>query len=58
MGTGSGTLLADFALGEDSPLVSDALSLRKPAWLPPEPFLGVGVRASTAYLQWAAGRER
>jgi glycine/D-amino acid oxidase-like deaminating enzyme len=58
MGTGSGMLLADFALGDDSPLVSDAISLRSPAWLPPEPFLGVGVRATTAYLQWAAGRER
>lgn len=58
MGTGSGALLADLALGADSSLVSDALQLPKPSWLPPEPLLGWGVRGYTAYLQRRSGAER
>jgi len=57
-GTALGTLLADCALGEDSPLLRDAQALRRPAWLPPEPFLGIGVRAAVGFLQQRAGRER
>ncbi len=58
MGTGSGALLADLALGAHSSLVSDALQLQKPSWLPHEPLLGWGVRGYTAYLQRRAGAER
>lgn len=57
-GTASGTLLADHALGEDSALLRDLQALQRPAWLPPEPFLGIGVRAAVGFLQRRAGRER
>jgi glycine/D-amino acid oxidase-like deaminating enzyme len=58
LGSGSGLALADHALGLDSPLVPDALALPRPSWIPPEPFLGVGVRAATAFLTLRAGGER
>jgi glycine/D-amino acid oxidase-like deaminating enzyme len=51
MGTISGTLLADLALGADSPLLADMQMLPGPAWIPPEPLLGVGVRATLARLE-------
>jgi glycine/D-amino acid oxidase-like deaminating enzyme len=58
LGSGSGLALADHALSEDSPLVPDALALPRPSWIPPEPFLGIGVRAATAFLSMRAGGER
>ena len=58
LGSGSGLALADHALGQDSPLVPDALALPRPSWIPPEPFLGIGVRAATAFLTLRAGGER
>jgi len=39
-----GILAADMACGEDNPLIADMESLGRPAALPPQPFLGVGVR--------------
>jgi glycine/D-amino acid oxidase-like deaminating enzyme len=58
MGTASGTLLADYAVGAESALLRDALALPRPAWLPPQPFLGWGVRSAVAFLGWRAGAER
>lgn len=58
MGTASGMLLVDYALGEDSDLVRDALAVRRAARLPPEPFLGLGIGVTTAWLSRRAGRER
>jgi len=58
LGSGAGLALADHALGQDSPLVPDALALPRPAWLPPEPFLGVGVRATTTFLALRARGEQ
>jgi glycine/D-amino acid oxidase-like deaminating enzyme len=58
LGSGSGLALADHALGQDSPLVPDALALPRPSWIPPEPFLGIGVRAATAFLTLRARGER
>jgi glycine/D-amino acid oxidase-like deaminating enzyme len=58
LGSGCGLALAAYALGEDSPLVPDALALPAPAWIPPDPLLGVGVRAATAFLGLRAGAER
>jgi glycine/D-amino acid oxidase-like deaminating enzyme len=58
MGTASGMLLADYALGADSALLSDALALTRPAWLPPQPFLGWGVRSTVAFRGRRAGAER
>ena len=54
----AGTLLADYAAGQDSELVSEALQLKRPAWIPWEPFLGIGVRAYTSYLYSRAGADR
>jgi glycine/D-amino acid oxidase-like deaminating enzyme len=50
MGTISGSLLADMALGVDSELLADIRALPMPDRLPPEPALGLGVRATLAYL--------
>jgi glycine/D-amino acid oxidase-like deaminating enzyme len=58
MGTASGMLLADYAVGAESALLSDALALPRPAWLPPQPFLGWGVRSRVAFLRQRAGAER
>ena len=57
MGTASGMLLADLAVGADSALLRDLQALPGPTWIPPEPFLGIGVRATVARLQGRAGRE-
>ena len=38
MGTAAGRLLADLALGADSPLLQDLRQLPPPSWLPPEPL--------------------
>jgi glycine/D-amino acid oxidase-like deaminating enzyme len=58
MGTASGMLLADYAVGADSAPLCDVLALRRPAWLPPQPLLGWGVRSSVAFLRRRAGVER
>jgi glycine/D-amino acid oxidase-like deaminating enzyme len=58
LGTASGLLLADSALGADSELLRDAQSLPHPAWLPPEPLLRLGVPATAAFLAYRAGSER
>lgn len=54
MGTAAGRLLADLAVGVDSPELRDMLALPGPAPLPPEPFLGLGVRARLALLAASA----
>lgn len=43
-GTFGGLLAADFACGQDNPLISDMLDLGQPTPLPPRPFLDLGVR--------------
>jgi glycine/D-amino acid oxidase-like deaminating enzyme len=50
MGTISGVLLADLALGAGSPLLDDMRALPDPTRLPPAPALGIGVRSALAYL--------
>ena len=50
MGTAAGRLLADLALGADSAELRDMLALPGPGRLPPEPFLGLGVRARLGLL--------
>ncbi len=57
-GTYSGTLMADLAAGEDSDMLGDLMGFPQPCWNPPEPMLGIGVRANIAWQQWRAGAER
>jgi glycine/D-amino acid oxidase-like deaminating enzyme len=54
MGTTAGTLLADLALGEDSQELRDMLALPEPAWLPPQPFLDLGIRWRVARMNASA----
>jgi glycine/D-amino acid oxidase-like deaminating enzyme len=58
MGTAAGMLIADLAVGRESPLLDDRLALPRPAWLPPDPLRTVGARAALAFLQARAGAER
>ncbi len=51
-GTISGKLLAEYALGADSNLISDVLALSGPKPLPPQPFLALGVHARVAWYNW------
>ena len=51
-GTISGKLLAEYALGSDSDLMRDVHYVSGPKRLPPEPFLGLGVRAKLALHRW------
>jgi glycine/D-amino acid oxidase-like deaminating enzyme len=57
MGTICGALLADLALGAESTLLADVQALPGPDWIPPGPALGVGVRATLAYLSKKARGE-
>ncbi len=51
-GTISGSLLAEYAMGSKSDLISDVQSVSGPARLPPKLFLGWGVRAQLAWYRW------
>ena len=57
-GTASGKLLAEYALGSESDLITDVQALSDPKTLPPEPFLGLGVRARLAWYRWQTRAER
>lgn len=57
-GTMYGKLLGEMAAGATSTFLSDALSLEKPNWLPPEPFRRVGVMSAIKYQASVAGLER
>ncbi|MGQ7248733.1 NAD(P)/FAD-dependent oxidoreductase [Halomonas sp. V046] len=56
-GTISGKLIADYALGAESDLLSIMRQQPKPCRNPPEPLLGLGVRSSIAWKEWQAGIE-
>ncbi len=51
-GTISGKLLAELALGSESDLLADVQALSGLKRLPPEPFLGLGVRARLWWYHW------
>ena len=57
-GTTMGRLIAEFALGQQSDLLSDALNLIKPTFIPPRPFLDMGVRLRVWAERRAAAGER
>ena len=52
-GTISGKLLAEYAMGSESDLISDVQAVSGPKRLPPEPFLGIGVNARLAWHRWS-----
>lgn len=57
-GTAMGRLIAEYATGQDSERLSDALNLIKPTRLPPRPFLDLGVKARVWMERQTAARER
>ena len=57
-GTIAGLLAADMACGRDNPLIEDMLSLGVPSRVPPQPFLGLGVRARMMWELWNNQHER
>jgi glycine/D-amino acid oxidase-like deaminating enzyme len=57
-GTIGGMLAADMACGEDNPLIGDMESLGAPETLPPQPFLGIGVRLRQRWELWRNRHER
>lgn len=57
LGTISGQLLADLAVGADSALLGTMRRLRGPSWIPPEPVSRVAVRAGLAYMAIRAREE-
>ncbi|MCZ6617393.1 MAG: FAD-dependent oxidoreductase [Gammaproteobacteria bacterium] len=56
-GTISGKLLAEFASGHGSDLMSDVQAISGPKRLPPEPFLGLGVAARLSWHRWRSRAE-
>ncbi|MBI2254948.1 MAG: FAD-dependent oxidoreductase [Proteobacteria bacterium] len=56
-GTQSGILIADLASGIDNPLIADMEAQGQPSRVPPEPLLGLGVRANIAWQGWLARSE-
>jgi len=57
-GTIMGRLIAELALGGQSALLSDALSLTRPSLIPPRPFLDTGVMLRLRSERRAAASER
>jgi hypothetical protein len=51
-GTISGKLLAEYALGSESELITDVQAVSRPTRLPPAPILSPGVRARLAWHRW------
>ncbi len=56
-GTISGLLAADLACGIDNPLIADMQSLGSPSWLPPRPFLDIGIKVRNSFDYWRARHE-
>ena len=56
-GTVSGRLLAEYALGSESDLITDVQAVSRPRPLPPQPFLGLGIRARNAWYRWSTRAE-
>ena len=56
-GTISGRLLAEYAMGSESGLITDVQALSRPEALPPQPFLGIGIRTRNAWYRWSARAE-
>jgi glycine/D-amino acid oxidase-like deaminating enzyme len=58
LGSIAGTLLADSIVGAHSALLDDIRQLPAAPWVPPEPLLGIGVRATLKRLRARAAEEQ
>jgi len=52
-----GRLLAEYALGEDNPLLADMQGIGRASYLPPRPFLDAGVKGFMARERWRSRTE-
>lgn len=52
-----GRLLAEYAVGEDNPLLADMQTVGRANYLPPRPFLDVGVKSFMARERWRSRSE-
>lgn len=52
-----GSLIGDLATGTDNALIADARTLGRPNWMPPRPFLDLGVLGYLAKERWVGRRE-
>lgn len=52
-----GRLLAEHALGEDNPLLADMQTVGRANYLPPRPFLDLGVKSFMARERWRSRSE-
>ncbi len=55
LGTTCGMLAADVVGESDSDLLEDVRALPGPCWIPPQPFLGIGIRWRTRRMNRSAG---
>src|SRR5690606_11761381 len=52
-----GTLIADYAVGATSELLSEVLAMRAPAWVPPRPLRDIGAHIDLARRRRGLGAE-
>jgi len=56
-GSAMGLALADFALAEDNPLLSDVLQYPAPTWMPPRPILDIAMALEISRKKLGAGAD-
>ncbi|MGD8205485.1 NAD(P)/FAD-dependent oxidoreductase [Pantoea sp. FN0305] len=54
----AGELLADYAVGEDNPLLAEMQALGKANWLPPSPVLNIAINGALQKERWLGKKER
>ncbi|PAT43158.1 FAD-binding oxidoreductase [Vandammella animalimorsus] len=56
--TAAGMLIADFALGQNNPLIDDFLAQGKANYIPPRPLRDIGVSLALAWAVWRGRAEQ
>lgn len=54
----AGELLADYAVGQDNPLLAEMQALGKANWLPPSPVLDIAINGALQKERWLGKKER
>ncbi|NQZ33080.1 MAG: FAD-binding oxidoreductase [Oceanospirillaceae bacterium] len=54
-GSAMGLALADYALGDNNQLLSDALAYPAPTWMPPRPILDIAMKAEIMRRKYGTG---